>query len=369
MELLDTARSLVSLFDIPGADYTVAPFGNGHINDTFLVSAPQHPSLILQRISPAAFHRPDQVMENMLGVTACLRASILRRGGDPDREALHVVPLKTGESCTVTEDGSTWRMTYLIRDAVSYDLPDDPAVFMEAGRAFGRFACDLSAYPADTLYETIPHFHDTPARLAAFQEAIEKDVAHRCQGARDAIDAYMVRAGRAGELTDQIDQGLLPLRVTHNDTKLNNVLMDAATHKALCVIDLDTVMPGLVAYDFGDAIRFGATTALEDEKDLSKVHFSLPMYTAFAQGYLHEAAPILEEEELASLPLGAWMITYECGMRFLTDYLSGDTYFHTAYPEHNLVRAMNQITLLADMEKHEEEMMQVILDTCGKEKS
>ncbi len=364
MELLETAKSLLPRFAIPDIDYTVEAYGSGHINDTFRVSAPNTPSMILQRISPAAFHHPEQVMENMLGVTAALRSSIEKRGGDVSREALNVVPLKNGGSYTVSADGSAWRMTRFIPDTISYDLPENEEVFREAGRAFGRFALDLADYPAETLHETSPHFHDTPSRLTAFQTALEKDAVHRAAKAKDVIDAYLARAHRAAELTDQIESGLLPLRVTHNDTKLNNVLMDAKTHRALCVIDLDTVMPGLVAYDFGDAIRFGASTALEDETDPAKIRFSLPMYTAFAEGYLQEAGPILREEELASLPLGAWMITYECGMRFLTDYLAGDTYFHIAYADHNLVRAANQITLLQDMERYEEQMLQVVLDTC-----
>ncbi len=361
--MTETAHSLVPLFDIPDADYTVTPFGSGHINDTFLVKAPGQPEqYVLQRISPAAFRHPEYVMDNMLRVTRMLREVIIRRGGNPRREALSVVPLRDGRSFAMDDQECAWRMTLLISDTVCLDLPDSPETFTESGRAFGMFARDLAAFPADTLYETIPHFHDTPSRLAAFRRAMEEDRCHRLDSCRDECLLYMKRAVRASRLTDQIASGTLPLRVTHNDTKINNVCMDRETHKAVCVIDLDTIMPGLYAYDFGDAIRFGANTALEDEADLSRIHFSLPMYEAFAKGYLQEAGSIIDANERRSLPEGAWMMTYECGMRFLTDYLEGDGYFHVEYPEHNLVRARNQMALLQDMEAHQTEMEQIVAD-------
>ena len=363
MELLETAYALLSRFAIPDVPYTLKGYGNGHINDTFLVRpAADEKALpyILQRISPAAFHHPEQVMENMAHVTDTLRRTIAARGGDPDREALRIIPLKTGESYTVAEDRAAWRMTAYIPDTVSRDLPENEAIFRESGRAFGRFAHDLSDYPAATLYETIPHFHDTPARLAAFRASIESAAKDRKETSQGVIADYLARGERAGLLTDQIAAGILPLRVTHNDTKLNNVLLERDTLRALCVIDLDTVMPGLFAYDFGDAIRFGASTAAEDERDESRIHFSLPMYRAFAEGYLSECGSMLTPAEVDSLATGAWMMTYECGMRFLTDYLNGDVYFHTAYPEHNLVRAINQMTLLKDMERYEADMLEAV---------
>ncbi|MBR1686617.1 MAG: aminoglycoside phosphotransferase family protein [Clostridia bacterium] len=364
MELLSVAKDMAARFAIPDIPYAIKGYGNGHINDTFRLT-PEDGSApyILQRISPAAFHHPEQVMENMLGVTRALRQAAAKRCGDPDREALSVIPLKDGSSFAVSSDGSAWRMTAFIARTVSKDLPESEEMFLQSGRAFGRFQCDLADYPAQTLYETIPHFHDTPARLAAFEDALAKDVCSRREGCRDVIDGYLARASRAGELTDGIANGTLPLRVTHNDTKLNNVLLDEETLEALCVIDLDTVMPGLPAYDFGDAIRFGASTAVEDERDKAKIRFSLPMYTAFARGYLQEAGGMLSPEEVDSLPVGAWMMTYECGMRFLTDYLSGDTYFHIACEDHNLVRAVNQLTLLEDMERYAKDM----LDICRRE--
>ncbi|MCR4882617.1 MAG: aminoglycoside phosphotransferase family protein [Clostridiales bacterium] len=355
--LLETAKTMISLFDVPFTDCAISHHGNGHINDTFLLTPETGDPVILQRVSPVAFHHPEYVMSNMLSVTRALREVISARGGNPDREALSIIPLKTGESYAVSADGSAWRMTRFIDHTISRDLPDNTDMFAESGRAFGRFQRDLSDYPADTLYETIPHFHDTPSRLAALRTAIEKDTCSRCEEAKELIHLYLQRADRADLLTGALSRGELPLRVTHNDTKLNNVLLDEKTFHALCVVDLDTVMPGLSAYDFGDAIRFGASTALEDERDSEKIHFSFPMFQAFAEGYLAETRRLFSPAEIDSLAIGAWMMTYECGMRFLTDYLSGDVYFHIACEDHNLVRAWNQMYLLQDMERYEEKML------------
>ncbi len=361
--MIQTARSLVGLFDIPQADYDITPFGSGHINDTFLLSSPEVPrEYVLQRISPAAFRHPDHVMDNIVRVTAFLRASIERRGGDPQREALTVVPLKDGSAFALDGEGNAWRLTLRIPDTVCLDMPDSPESFAESGRAFGMFARDLSEFPARTLHETIPHFHDTPSRLAHFREALKKDVRGRAAQCREVTDMYLQRSSRASSLTDAVTAGKLPLRVTHNDTKFNNVCLSTADHRAVCVIDLDTIMPGLYAYDFGDAIRFGANTALEDERDVDRIRFSLPMYEAFARGYLRESGSIMNETERNSLAEGAWMMTYECGMRFLTDYLEGDVYFHTACEDHNLVRAVNQMTLLRDMERYETQMLRALKD-------
>ncbi|MBQ6528796.1 MAG: aminoglycoside phosphotransferase family protein [Clostridia bacterium] len=358
--LLDEAKRIIPLFDVPFTECSIRHHGNGHINDTFLLTPENGASVILQRVSPVAFHHPEYVMSNMLHVTETLRNVIRSRGGNPDREALSIIPLKTGESYAIAEDGSAWRMTRFIDHAVSKDLPDTPDLLAESGHAFGRFQRDLSDFPAETLYETIPHFHDTPARLEAFREAIRKDVCGRCAEAKELIDLYLERAERADELTSQLAGGELPLRVTHNDTKLNNVLLDEKTLHALCVVDLDTVMPGLSAYDFGDSIRFGASTALEDERDPQKIHFSLPMFRAFAEGYLAETRDLFSPAEVDSLATGAWVLTYECGMRFLTDYLSGDVYFHIACEDHNLVRAWNQMYLLQDMERYRDEMLECV---------
>ena len=350
------ARAMAQHFRLEGRLTEVRPYGTGHINDTFLAVTDAPRAYILQRLSPVAFRHPEQVMENVVRVTDHLRARIAGRGGDPQRETLTPVPTLAGKPYLLDDDGCCWRVFLNVEDTVSYQLPDSEAVFREAGRAFGAFQTALMDYPPQTLHETIPHFHDTVRRVEALRQAVAADRVGRAASVGAEIDFALARAGRAGELLLGLREGRLPLRVTHNDTKLDNVLMDRATGRGLCVIDLDTVMPGLSAYDFGDAIRFGANTAVEDEADLSRVHFSMPMYRAWCEGYLSEAGAAMGEAERDSLPLGAWMMTYEVGVRFLTDYLDGDRYFHTAYAEHNLVRARNQFALLNDMEAHRDAM-------------
>ena len=351
----DVAR-ILQAYELAGGVTGAEPFGSGHINDTFRVTTGAGQEYVLQRLSPAAFKQPEAVMENVHGVLAHLQRKVIAGGGDPLREVLTLVETADGHCCVMDESGC-WRMYLLIGDTVSYDLPENEEIFREAGRAFGAFQTALADYPAQTLTETIPRFHDTVNRTENLARAIEADAAGRAQEVEAEIAFARARFERAGALLAGVAEGRLPLRVTHNDTKLNNVLVDRATGKALCVIDLDTVMPGLSAYDFGDAIRFGANTALEDEADLSKVRFSMDMFRAWSEGYLGAAGDAMGAEEIRSLPLGAWMMTYEVGVRFLTDYLQGDVYFHTAYPGHNLVRARNQFALLADMERHEAEML------------
>ena len=247
-----------------------------------------------------------------------------------------------------------------MKDTVTYERTDDPALFREAGRCFGRFHDLLDDFDASLLYETIPYFHHEPRRWQDFLRAIEENRSGRLQAAQREVDGFLTFAALPPVLQEELEAGVLPLRVTHNDTKLNNVLMDEKTGRALCVIDLDTVMPGLAAYDFGDAIRFGASTALEDETDLDKVHFSLPYYRAFAEGYLEAFGSRLNEAELLSLPMGAKLMTLEVGIRFLGDYLNGDVYFKVDYPEHNLIRARTQLRLLQEMEEHWQEMNDIV---------
>ena len=329
-------------------------YGGGHINRTFRLTTPRG-DVLLQKVLSAVFPQPERVMANVAEVTAWLRRSIAARGGDPARETMEIIPLADGRLFLPDEDG-LWRMYRFVGGSETWQQAGTPERFAEAGRGFGRFLRDLADFPAASLHETIPAFHHTPRRLEAFRQAVAEDRAGRAGEVAWEIDAFIRRSERTGALVDALERGELPLRVTHNDTKLNNVLMDAATQRALCVVDLDTVMPGLCAYDFGDAIRFGANTAAEDERDLSRVKFSMPMFEAFLGGYLGEAGDMLTPAEIRSLPLGAWMMTCECGMRFLTDYLNGDVYFRTAYPTHNLVRARNQLALLTDMERCEARM-------------
>ena len=354
-------------FDLNGRVTSVERYGCGHINDTFMVSvceedAQREQRYILQRLSPVAFHEPEKLMENVSRVTAYMKDVVARRGGDPARETLVVVPAKDGGNYILDADGSCWRMYLFIEDTFTCQQAENTDVFRESGRAFGAFQRVLADYPAATLHETIPNFHHTVKRFEALEAAIAGNAAGRADSVREEIAFALERKARTSALLDGLEKGELPLRVTHNDTKLNNVLMDARTGKALCVVDLDTVMPGLCAYDFGDAIRFGANTAAEDESDLEKIHFSMEMFRAYCEGYLGEVGDMLTENEIRTLPLGAWMMTYEVGIRFLTDYLNGDVYFHVAYPEHNLVRARNQFALLKDMERNEQAMQAAVAE-------
>lgn len=369
---LEEAKKKLAYFDLFGQVQSIERYGCGHINDTFLVVTRKPTSTrdrryILQRISPVAFHEPEKVMANIAGVTEFLKGIILARGGNPDRETLIIIPTKDGKNYMMDEDNGCWRMYIFIEDTLTYQLADSVEVMREAGKAFGQMHRDLLEYPAATLNETIPNFHHTVQRFANLEAAIARDAAGRAKDVQAEIDFALSRKPRTSLLLDGLARGELPLRVTHNDTKINNVLMDQEDGHGLCVVDLDTVMPGLVAYDFGDAIRFGANTAAEDESDLSKVRFSMDMYKGYSEGYLGSAGDLLTPAEIRSLPLGAWMMTYEVGIRFLTDYLDGDVYFHTAYPEHNLVRARNQFALLKDMEQQEPEMLAFVEQWINKD--
>ena len=354
-------ESILALYQLDSAVTLARPYGDGHINDTYRVETDSGRRYILQRLSPAAFKEPEKVMQNVSRVTAFLREAIRRRGGDPERETLRIIPMADGKEYLMADDGC-WRMYGFIGDTKTYQQAENEAVFREAGRAFGRFMRDLADYPADTLHETIPRFHDTENRLAAFKAAVQEDRAGRAGQVQAEIAFVLERGCRAGELL----KAGLPLRVTHNDTKLNNVLMNAADSKALCVVDLDTVMPGLCAYDFGDAIRFGANTAAEDEQDLKLVECDLDMYAAFTQGWLEAFGSRMTEGELALLPLCPRVLTLECGVRFLTDYLQGDTYFATSRPGQNLDRCRTQLKLVEDMEKKEAEMTAIVREFLKK---
>ncbi len=359
--LIDEVRALAAQFVPDGQCGRPKPYGGGHINDTYLFECGDcGAQYVLQRINKAAFPKPDQVMDNMLRVTDHLRGEIIRRGGDPARETLELRTTRDGGFFAVDRNGDFWRSYRFVADTVSYDRTDDQNILRESGRAFGRFMDMLSGFDAASLHETIENFHNTPLRFRAFRDAVERDLSGRAGGVRGEIDAALAYEPFASRLTDGLASGALPLRVTHNDTKLNNVLIDRHTGRGLCVIDLDTVMPGLCAYDFGDAIRFGASTADEDERDLDQVRLSIPLYRAYAEGYLAEVRDSLTQRELASLPVGAKMMTLECLIRFLGDYLNGDVYFKTDYPEHNLARARTQLKLLAEMDAHWAEMVEIV---------
>ncbi len=359
-------HEIVQLFALEGTIAGVQEYGSGHINRTELVEMEkdgQREKYILQRINTEIFHDVDGLMENIVGVTDYLRKKIKAAGGDFEREALQVVPTKDGASYCRAE-GGCYRMYRFISNAVSYDAVRSPGDFYESALAFGTFQSLLSDYPAETLHETIPDFHNTPKRFADFCQAVNKDVMGRVALARKEIDFLMEREQELSILTDLQEAGELPLRVTHNDTKLNNVMLDAETGKGVCVIDLDTVMPGLSINDFGDSIRFGANTAAEDETDLSKVSLDLGLYEQCVNGFLKGCQGSLTKKELELLPMGAKMMTMECGMRFLTDYLSGDTYFRIHKEHHNLDRCRTQLALTADMERKWEQMKEIVSRAC-----
>lgn len=347
----------------------VKPFGEGHINETYAVYMPtergEEFAYILQRVNNNVFKDPAGVMENIFGVTEYLRNVVREEGGDPDRETLSCIKTKNG--CTYFEDseGQPWRSYHYISNSVCYQLVEDAEQFYQSGASFGHFLKQLGNYPAASLKETIPDFHNTVKRFENFQIALKRDIKNRAVTCKQEIQFVLNRKEDCKVLVEQQEEGILPIRVTHNDTKLNNILFDADTGKGLCIIDLDTIMPGLAANDFGDSIRFGAATAEEDEKDLSKVHFDISLYELYTKGYLEETRDVLTIEEAESLAWGARLMTLECGMRFLTDYLQGDTYFKTAYPEHNLVRARTQFRLVDEMEQQFEKMKEIAAKYYG----
>ncbi len=330
------------------------PYGNGHINDTFLLvyEMPDgtKKQYILQRMNHEIFRNPQQLMENIVNVTTYLREMIVSQGGEPDRETLNVVKTRSGENYYQDSDGNYWRLFLFIERTICLEKVESAEDFYDSAVAFGNFQRMLADYPAETLHETIPNFHHTPSRFLAFQRAVREDKLGRAASVKAEIEFALAREKDTSVLTDLLAAGQLPLRVTHNDTKLNNILFDENSRKALCIIDLDTVMPGLSHYDFGDSIRFGASTGEEDEKDLSRIELDLSLFEVFTKGYLEGCGGRLTDKEIEMLPMGAKLMTYECGIRFLADHLEGDIYFKIHRDGHNLDRARTQFKLVADME-------------------
>lgn len=351
-------------FDFGGQVAGALRFGEGHINDTFAAYTQQQDTtckrFILQRINTRIFTDPAGLMENIVGVTSYLRKEIEESGGDPDRETLTVLATKEGKEYYTSPENHVWRAYLFVEDAVCYQTAESPELFAASARAFGNFTRLLEGYPAHTLHETIAKFHDTRVRFQNFKKALEADSQGRAKDCPAEIDFVLAREKDCAVLMDLLDAGQLPLRVTHNDTKLNNVLMDPVKVEGVCVIDLDTVMPGLSLHDFGDSIRFGASTAAEDEPDLSKVSFSLPLYETYTAAYLEVAGGAMTDKEKEMMPWGAKLMTLECGMRFLTDYLEGDHYFRTHREGHNLDRCRTQLKLVADMEQCWSQMEAVV---------
>ena len=328
-------------------------FGHGHINYTFLVTTDSGRQYILQRLNTHVFKKPIAVMENVIAVTQFIRTKV-----ENENEVLKFVPAMEGKYYYIDDRKRFWRC-YEFVGGFCLEAPETDRDFYESAVAFGRFQQQLADFPADTLHETIPNFHNTPDRYQRLKVAMEEDACDRLQYVMPEVDFILEREEEAGTIQRMLDSGELPLRVTHNDTKLNNVLLDMNTRKALCVLDLDTVMPGSSLFDFGDSIRFGAATAPEDVQELSRMRLDLHLFDVYTKGFL-SGCNTLTEQEIELLPLGAKIITLELAVRFLTDYLESDHYFKTAYPDHNLVRTRAQLKLVEDMEKKWYQMQKIV---------
>ena len=356
-------NEVIGAYDLPETLLGAVRYGSGHINDTFcLVCQPQEGKairFILQGLSVAAFPRQDELMENFIGVTSHLRRKIEAAGGDVMRETLNLVSTRDGKPYYTDSTGKSWRLMPYVEGTVCLQQAT-PELFEASARAFGRFQRLLADYPAETLHESIVNFHNTEDRFAKFLAALEADKLGRAKDVQAEIQFVMDRKADCSVALNALREGKLPLKVTHNDTKLNNVLIDENTREGICIIDLDTTMPGLSIYDFGDSIRFGANHSAEDEKDLSKVNFDIELYRIYTRGFLEGAEGGLTDAELEYLPWGAKLMTLECGIRFLTDFLDGDHYFHIRYADQNLDRCRTQFKLVSDMEQQWDEMHQIV---------
>ena len=363
METSNKVHEAIDGFKLPGELKECIRYGSGHINDTYRLTyeTPQGTKrYILQRMSKSIFKKPVELMENVSGVTAWLRKKIIENGGDPERETLTLVKSNDGLPYFVDSTGEYWRVYLFIEGATCYDAVKDDNDFYQSAVAFGHFQRLLADYPAETLHETIKDFHNTPDRLEKFKKAVAEDICGRAASVQKEIDFILEREELTHALYNLQLDGRLPLRVTHNDTKLNNIMIDDETGKAICVIDLDTVMPGLTANDFGDSIRFGASTALEDEQDLSKVSCDLHLFDVYTRGFIEGCGGALTDLEIDMLPMGAILMTFENGIRFLTDHLEGDHYFHIHREGHNLDRCRTQLTLVKDMQEKLPQMNAII---------
>lgn len=357
-ELMEVCRH----FDIEGEFHSHKIFTDGHINTTYLavfVNRGRFNKFLVQGINVHVFKNPKELMENIVGVTDYLREKIKESGGNPDRETLSFLKADNGKYYFY-HLGKCWRIYNFIDNSYTINTIENPAVFENAGRSFGLFQKRLGGYPMEGLHEIIKDFHNTPKRVEALENSIEFDRAGRVQLVKDEIDFALSRKKDAEVVINLYKEGLIPLRVTHNDTKLNNILFDEKTGESICVIDLDTIMPGFSLYDFGDSIRFGANTTREDDDNLDNVRVSLKLFESFTKGFLSACAEDLTKAEVEHLAFSAKLMTYECGIRFLTDYLDGDVYFKTAYQEHNLVRARNQFKLVSEIEKNLYKMNEIV---------
>lgn len=345
-------------FPTEGRPISCTQIKSGHINQTYLISTDKGVKYILQWINRHVFPNVDALMSNMSAISGFLKT----RGGK--MAMISYIDTLEGDSYYDDGEGGCWRSYRFVDNSICLQKPESPQDFYECAKAFGSFQYALRDFPVEKLAETIERFHDTPDRYRLFREAVERDRAGRLAQVGAELDFVLSREERACRLHGMRQAGLLPLRATHNDTKINNVLLDKDSRKALCVIDLDTVMPGLSVFDFGDAIRFGASTAAEDERELEKVSLDLELFRVFTRGFT-EACPSLSPAERKALPLGAYTMTLECGLRFLTDYLDGDRYFSIQREGHNLDRCRTQFRLVEDMERKWERLERITYEEAG----
>ena len=348
-------------FDLGSAPVSCSRYGFGHINETYLVVTELGKRFILQKINHRVFKNTDGLMRNIEAVT-----TYLRNMTDDERRVMGLVKTVDDEPYWKHPEDGFWRVLVFVEGSICLQKPESPADFYESAVAFGQFQQMLKDFPAHTLTETIPNFHDTRDRYRIFHEVLEKDPMGRAKAVQPEIEFALAREKEAATLVELLEAGKLPLRVTHNDTKLNNVMLDAETRTALCVIDLDTVMPGLSVYDYGDSIRFGAATGDEDAQNLDKIEMSLELFETYTKGFL-SACPGLTDMEIKMLPMGAKLMTLECGVRFLTDYLDGDHYFANRREGQNLDRCRTQFRLVEDMEAKWERMHEIVREISGRE--
>ncbi len=357
-------HGILSNFRLEGVFQDAFPYGEGHINDTYFARFREPDErvggYILQRINHTVFKKPEELMHNMERVTAHIRQIIVSTGGDPSRKTITLVPTLAGKSYWVEPNGNYWRVHHFIEGANTFQQATNLTHYYHAAKAFGEFLNLLSDYPAGELYETIPDFHHTPKRYQAFLKALDGDPLGRGKDISTEIKFVLEREPQTRVLVDLLECGAIPERVTHNDTKIDNVMIDDETGEGVCVIDLDTVMPGLAVFDFGDSVRSGANPVSEDEPDITKVVFDLDIFDSLAHGFLDATRDMLTPVEVAHLAFGARLITLEQGIRFLTDYLNGDIYYKTHRPNQNLDRARTQLKMVTDMESHADVMGEII---------
>ncbi len=357
-------KNILNNFKINGNVISVERYGEGHINETYLAVVEENGvevNYILQKINNKLFTNVEGLMNNIKLVTEYNRAKIVERGGNPDRESLSLVYTKDGNSYYYDKASDGYfRMYIFITDAVAHQKVTNPDQFYQSAVAFGEFANLLAEFDATKLYEVIPNFHNTVSRFENFSKSLKADKFDRAKFVQDEINFVIDRQNYCAKIVDLLSSGEMPTKVTHNDTKLNNVMLDVKTNVPVAVIDLDTIMPGSICYDFGDSIRFGCNTGAEDERDLSKVNFDIELFEYYTKGYLKALGDTVTECEKNNLAFGAILMTFECGMRFLADYLDGDIYFRTHREGHNLDRARTQFKLVKDMESCLDKMNKIV---------